>query len=670
MTAVTTAGLLAGLFGSAFVPAVNAASGGPGDELYGVTCGTTGLDYDNGAVTVAGEDTKVTGAKCYYISTANPVVTIDIAEIDADITNGDYVFTVAGTTIKSASATSTGTGADTINSRIINLSTNKTLTVNFDSANDDNALAVVITLDKFAAGGSATIAVTSPSSTNDSATSVNDGTLYVYSLASYKKNTAYAATGFSGGANDAGDSGLSANTAATELQMGYNEVGSITITTENEYGNALTVHGLMTATLTGSLASYVGVFINDGDDCDAGDIDGIDASWTVVEDGTDNVCLKAYDSTDIATAGVGTLTVKVGTVTVYTKTIRVFGDATSVSVAQTVTRLAIGANGHIDSNATSGFAKLTYKDAAGQTLPAAGNSLDAIDDEVVLTDEDDVTIGVAKMDVGDTDNNYDDDGDVDPADGYISVDDDFCAAEDAGETLSVTGTYTNLNDDDLTFSLSVACTDGAVISNVKAAAANAAPGAYVKVLATVRDEDGNAAGFGAEVDLADASVLTLQPATGDPGDTELGDNGGAALTVADFEGADWTWNATGEWYIKVKTPTTKGNYAMVLEYDDIGDGETEGSWTVRITSSNVADAPTSQTLAAGRKKLTATANFGASAANGKVAFTLERSNGTVKTYYRKANADGVAKFTLRFRGTYEVTASFGDYITDTVILKK
>jgi hypothetical protein len=58
------------------------------------------------------------------------------------------------------------------------------------------------------------------------------------------------------------------------------------------------------------------------------------------------------------------------------------------------------------------------------------------------------------------------------------------------------------------------------------------------------------------------------------------------------------------------------------------------------------------------------------AAGAKVAFTLERSNGTVKTYYRKANADGVATFTLRFRGTYEVTASFGDYITDTVILKK
>jgi hypothetical protein len=42
----------------------------------------------------------------------------------------------------------------------------------------------------------------------------------------------------------------------------------------------------------------------------------------------------------------------------------------------------------------------------------------------------------------------------------------------------------------------------------------------------------------------------------------------------------------------------------------------------------------------------------------------------VKTYYRKANASGVATFTLRFKGTYEVTAAFGDEITDTVTLRK
>jgi hypothetical protein len=50
--------------------------------------------------------------------------------------------------------------------------------------------------------------------------------------------------------------------------------------------------------------------------------------------------------------------------------------------------------------------------------------------------------------------------------------------------------------------------------------------------------------------------------------------------------------------------------------------------------------------------------------------TFENANGVVKTYYRKANASGVATFTLRFKGTFEVTASYGDAITDTVTLKK
>jgi hypothetical protein len=42
----------------------------------------------------------------------------------------------------------------------------------------------------------------------------------------------------------------------------------------------------------------------------------------------------------------------------------------------------------------------------------------------------------------------------------------------------------------------------------------------------------------------------------------------------------------------------------------------------------------------------------------------------VKTYYRKANASGVATFTLSFRGTFEVTAAWGDYMTDSLTLKK
>jgi hypothetical protein len=55
---------------------------------------------------------------------------------------------------------------------------------------------------------------------------------------------------------------------------------------------------------------------------------------------------------------------------------------------------------------------------------------------------------------------------------------------------------------------------------------------------------------------------------------------------------------------------------------------------------------------------------------GVIYVTFENANGVVKTYYRKANASGVATFTLRFKGTFEVTASYGDAITDTVTLKK
>jgi hypothetical protein len=87
--------------------------------------------------------------------------------------------------------------------------------------------------------------------------------------------------------------------------------------------------------------------------------------------------------------------------------------------------------------------------------------------------------------------------------------------------------------------------------------------------------------------------------------------------------------------------------------------------------SNILSSAVDGSLAVGPKKLKATATFGASAAGKKIAFTLENTRtGVVKTYYRKANASGVASFTLRFRGTIEVTAAYGDYMTDSLTLKK
>jgi hypothetical protein len=331
--------------------------------------------------------------------------------------------------------------------------------------------------------------------------------------------------------------------------------------------------------------------------------------------------------------------------------------------------------GALDGSASLYPAKLTYKDSAGGNL----NTLCAKAAEVcdIDTDYDDVVTWKlnpatgtfstsARIDVGDAPTF----GAGTSADGYVSYND-VCNGADSGDVHGIRGSYVNEADDTVTEEWTVVCTDNeGIITKIAGEATSAAPGAEVDVLYTITDSEGRACGYGCQVTSEADITVTLQPATGEAA-SELRASDGTALVAGDFDDAVVELTIVdGSGAVTVEMPTTAGNYAFVIDYADIGDGATEGSWTVRFTVTNVAAAPTSQNLTAGKKKLTATADFGYSAAGAKVAFTLERSNGTVKTYYRKANADGVAKFTLRFRGTYEVTASFGEYITDTVILKK
>jgi hypothetical protein len=75
-------------------------------------------------------------------------------------------------------------------------------------------------------------------------------------------------------------------------------------------------------------------------------------------------------------------------------------------------------------------------------------------------------------------------------------------------------------------------------------------------------------------------------------------------------------------------------------------------------------------IVAGAKLKKATITL--SAAAGKlVTVTIEKvSTGKTYSYYRKANASGVATFIIRRTGTWEVFASYGDDVTETVTLKK
>ena len=107
----------------------------------------------------------------------------------------------------------------------------------------------------------------------------------------------------------------------------------------------------------------------------------------------------------------------------------------------------------------------------------------------------------------------------------------------------------------------------------------------------------------------------------------------------------------------------------IVDNDGATTGNQQGQFAVR-TVVNAAFATVSEgTLTVGAKKKVATATFGA-AIGKKVAFVLENASGVTKTYYRKANASGVASYTLALRGTWTVYATFGDEITDTVTLKK
>jgi hypothetical protein len=83
-----------------------------------------------------------------------------------------------------------------------------------------------------------------------------------------------------------------------------------------------------------------------------------------------------------------------------------------------------------------------------------------------------------------------------------------------------------------------------------------------------------------------------------------------------------------------------------------------------VASATVVGPASTATLSVGPKKLTATASFGAAAASKKVTFVIENAAGTVRTYYRKANTSGVATFTIKLRGTWDVYASYGDDITE------
>jgi hypothetical protein len=645
------------------VPLALAQTAGTAD--YTVTCTGEDTNSESGLPTAAAllSGTTDEDGECNFLYSVTPVFVVTVNTVD-DTDDGNWDFTVDGGTIKSISIAADADGGTTSTTVAVG---NGSATVNLTADNgDDQGFVATITLNKVAAGDDATLTVTNSDSIDVIIATAT-------SLASSLKN----AVSDEYSTLDTDSQDVDDNDYATDNilyvmaeDLVAADSGEIAVDVETVYNADPVTWPLITATVTGDLL----VSVTTAGDCDAVTAAEYDTSYSAIADGDNTVCLIGANG-DATDAGAATLKIVAGGVTLLDADVTILGYVTDVVATKGMNYFATG--GALDGAAALYAAKLTYKDAAGgnlNTLCAAATevcaSIDAEYDDLVTFKLDPATgtyATTARVDVGDA---AAFEGDHASADGYISYND-VCNGADSGDVFNVKATYENEDEDDIVEIWSVKCTDSdGIITKIAGEAASAAPGAEVDVLYTVTDSEGLPCGYGCQVTSDGDITVTLQPAGGTAA-TEIRASDGTALVASDFDDAVVELTIVdGAGSVTVDMPTTAGNYAFVIDYADIGDGATEGSWTVRFTVTNVAAAPTSQALTAGKKKLTATADFGYSAAGAKIAFTLEKSNGTVKTYYRKANASGVAKFTLRFRGTFEVTASFGDYITDTVILKK
>jgi hypothetical protein len=200
------------------------------------------------------------------------------------------------------------------------------------------------------------------------------------------------------------------------------------------------------------------------------------------------------------------------------------------------------------------------------------------------------------------------------------------------EAIEVTLEVTNADLDDITSNtVTVYCAEATVDSmTISVDDSTPAPGEEVEVTAVALDANG--------YPVPDAEVITFSAAQGAWTDTTIAHELGEAVgTYVAGQGGTVILIATGD-DVVVSTSVMVGN-------------------DIALTRS--------------ASKLKGTAVLGATYANVRVTFVIERiSNGAVYTYYRKADASGVATFTLKKTGRFEVTASYGDSISNTVILKK
>ena len=646
MTAITTAGLLAGLFGSAFVPVARAAaiSGvlpatDDGDAVAKVGFLTSSAGYDGtltdgaGVIQYYAVKSKVITFKYLWGTTASAA-----AEIPASSTT--FTWTLTAGTITSITGTANITN-------VIVAPDGKSATMLTDA--DATAAELAAVAVNVTAPSSGTMKMTLSGTT--SAAFSSSVTLTIVAAAK-------TATPVSVGSNSTLVATNIDESAALAWSDDHNATdGSAVLTAKNEYNVAITTPTTKLVEVSSSDATKVNVHVATGS---GGTVAYASSSGTSVAllDASAQVKVGIYPEQDAS--GTVTLTFKVAGTVVATRSYTVRGPVATITPTRTIQYVA--AAGVLSSGtALDNAFTLVAKDAAGTTVAhgAYAYTLDGADTNKVSATSATTTV---------------------PAYGQFTSG--LCATADAGTSKSIVAKSSYTNKDAATVTVSsvgwtITCTGAAgILTNIAFDKAAYLPSSTVYVEATATDSGGRPLGYGGA--LIESGLEAAGSSTAD----EFSIVKQGTLTFADVdavagsvqEGIKFTGWVNGEASWAATSHSAVGDFGLVLtivDNDPVTAGDQEKVFSPVATVSNILSSVVDGTLVAGSKKLKATATFGAAAANKKIAFTLENTRtGVVKTYYRKANASGVATFTLSFRGTFDVTAAYGDYMTDTVTLKK
>ena len=680
MTAITTAGLLAGLFGSAFVPAARAVVAAASD--LEAICSTTDADVDD-----TSPEADDAGDTCYVLGGKTIDITIVVENAGDGIVANTGTATAVGLTISSATADAVGTGTGLWS--IAGNGKTATLAVSGTGAGvaADYDFTMKVVAPAAGSTGTLTIAVNTAGSDSVVITLIGVGSKAT-GVPSAAESTFDAACAFTVGTEQAAGGALCSASKVTHFDVD-SEFG-IGIEIEDGYGADVTTGYLLSATATGALG---GIEWEADGDCSASD-DASSASASASPNGPDTLCFNS----DGESLGSGVITISIGTLS-KTYKFGVIGTLNSLTLSAPAYIPAV-ANGDTLRDAWGDAFALTAKDAAGTVLGDGGGlAADVTEDDGDAGDGDgtgysdgDINMTAANfsvldengasMTVATTEGDEDDAADdlslgalefaddlvkyidaVDADDNYAvsemsnnayNVPVDLCGEDEEGETRTVSATsgtvtsnkvvVTCVSDDVKIISMTAKAT------GTSGSATAGKNGQTIKVEVIAQDGMGHPAGAG--------SSFAFTVAKSDGTTTALGgiasfSAGVATLTIT-------LGTASGSQYV-IYSATDSNSYTTAKE---------AFAQKVSYTVTNDADALTALSISTGPKgRVVTAAGFHAGEL---VKFEVENAlTGVVRTYNRKANANGVATWRNATAALKYVTAiDSDDNLTDTISVKR